>query len=131
MTLQEKIRQDLKTSMKAKTEAKTSALRVLLGEFGRQGKKELSDPEVIAIIRKLIKSEQELLAQTKESGSDFLSVLEGYLPKEPSEAEIRQWITANIDFSSFNNKMQAMRPIMAHFAGTVDGNMVKTILESM
>jgi len=131
MTLQEKIRQDLKISMKAKTEEKTSALRVLLGEFGRQGKKELSDPEVIAIIRKLIKSEQEMLAQTKASSSDFLSVLEGYLPKEPSEAEIRQWIETNIDFSAFNNKMQAMRPIMAHFAGTVDGNMVKKILESM
>jgi len=131
MTLQEKIRQDLKESMKAKNEAKTSALRVILGEFGRQPKKELSDAEVIAILRKLVKSEQELLSQTKASGSDFLTILEGYLPKEPSEEEIRQWITANIDFSEFKNKMQAMRPIMSHFAGTVDGNTVKRILESM
>jgi uncharacterized protein YqeY len=131
MTLQEKIRQDLKVSMKAKNEAKTSALRVIIGEFGRQTKKELPDAEVIAILRKLVKSEQELLSQTKATGSDYLSTLEGYLPREPSEEEIRQWITANIDFSAFNNKMQAMRPIMSHFAGTVDGNTVKRILESM
>ena len=131
MTLQEKIRQDLKESMKAKTEARTSALRVILGEFGRQEKKTLTDAEVIAVIRKLVKSEQETLAKTGADSSDYLTTLEGYLPKEPSEAEIRQWIGANIDFSSFGNKMQAMRPIMAHFAGTVDGNTVKRILESM
>ena len=131
MTLQEKIRQDLKISMKAKNEARTSALRVMLGEFGRQNKKELSDPEVIAIIRKLVKAEQEVLSKTKATSSEYLSILEEFLPKEPSEAEIRQWISANIDFSSFNNKMQAMRPIMAHFAGSVDGNTVKKILESL
>lgn len=131
MTLQEKIRQDLKGSMKAKNEARTSALRVILGEFGRQDKKVLSDAEVIAVIRKLVKSELETLSKTGAKASDYLTILEGYLPKEPSEAEIRQWIKANIDFSSFNNKMQAMRPIMAHFAGTVDGNTVKKILESL
>ena len=131
MTLQEKIRQDLKLSMKAKNETRTSALRVMLGEFGRQDKKELSDLEVIAIIRKLVKSEQELLSKTNAASSDYLTILEEYLPKEPTEEEIRQWITANIDFSVFNNKMQAMRPIMAHFAGSVDGNTVKRILESI
>ena len=131
MTLQEKIRQDLKISMKAKNEARTSALRVMLGEFGRQNKKELSDPEVIAIIRKLVKAEQEVLSKTKATSSEYLLILEEFLPKEPPEAEIRQWISANIDFSSFNNKMQAMRPIMAHFAGSVDGNTVKKILESL
>ena len=131
MTLQEKIRQDLKLSMKAKNETRTSALRVMLGEFGRQDKKELSDLEVIAIIRKLVKSEQELLSKTNAASSDYLTILEEYLPKEPTEEEIRQWITANIDFSVFNNKMQAMRPIMAHFAGSADGNTVKRILESI
>lgn len=131
MTLQEKIRQDLKESMKAKDEARTSALRVILGEFSRQEKKTLADAEVIAVIRKLVKSEQETLSKTGTGTSDYLTTLEGYLPKEPSETEIRQWIEANIDFAAFNNKMQAMRPIMTHFAGTVDGNTVKRILESI
>jgi len=39
MSLQEKIRSDLKESMKAKDENRTSALRVLLGEFQRQPKR--------------------------------------------------------------------------------------------
>ncbi|RJX33114.1 MAG: hypothetical protein C4531_05730 [Desulfurivibrio sp.] len=131
MTLQEKIRSDLKQSMKAKTEARTSALRVLIGEFGRQLKKELADAEVLAIIRKLIKSEAETLEKKGEPSSEYMQILEGYLPKQASEAEIRAWIEKNIDFGKFQTKMQAMKPIMANFAGMADGNTVKKILESL
>jgi len=131
MTLQETIKNDLKTSMKAKDEAKTSALRVLIGEFQRQPKKELTDSEVLSIIRKLIKAESEMIARAKSGSSDYLTVLEGYVPKQPSEEEIRVWMVNNIDFSQFKNKMQAMKPVMAHFAGAADGNMVKKILESL
>jgi uncharacterized protein YqeY len=131
MTLQETIKNDLKTSMKAKDEARTSALRVLIGEFQRQPKKELADDEVLSIIRKLIKAETEMVARTKSDSSDYLAVLEGYMPKQAGEEEVREWMVNNIDFSQFKNKMQAMRPVMAHFSGAADGNMVKKILESL
>ena len=131
MTLQEKIKNDLKTSMKAKDEARTSALRVLIGEFQRQPQKELADAEVLSIIRKLIKAETEMVARTKSGSSTYLTLLESYMPKQPTEEEIRAWVVGNIDFGQFKNKMQAMRPIMAHFAGTADGNTVKEILESL
>jgi uncharacterized protein len=131
MALQEKIRGDLKESMKAKTEARTSALRVLIGEFQRQPKKELSDAEVIAVIRKLIKAEAETLEKKGEGPSEYMGILDGYLPKQATEAEIRAWIEKNIDFGKFQNKMQAMKPIMAYFAGMADGNTVKKILESL
>lgn len=131
MSLQQKIKSDLKESMKAKNEAKTSTLRVLLGEFARQPSKELSDVEVIAIIRKLIKSEAETLSKTGGETSDYMLILEGYMPKQPSETEITDWIKSNIDFSQFKNKMQAMKPILTHFAGMADGNVVKKILESL
>ncbi len=131
MTLQESIKNDLKTSMKAKEEAKTSALRVLIGEFQRQPKKELADAEVLSIIRKLIKAETEMVARAKSDSSDYLAVLEGYMPKQAGEEEIREWMVNNIDFSQFKNRMQAMRPVMAHFGGAADGNMVKKILESL
>ncbi len=131
MSLQEKIGTDLKDSMKAKDEARTSALRVVLGEFQRQVKKELSDQEVQGIIRKLVKSENELLAKSGDGSSEYLTVLEGYLPKQPTEAEIREWIDNNIDMADFKNRMQAMKPIMGNFGGAADGNMVKKILESL
>lgn len=131
MTLQEQIKSDLKESIKARNEAKTSALRVIIGEFQRQAKKELSDAEVLAIIRKLMKSETEMLEKSHTASSQYMTVLESYVPRQASDEEIRTWIAAHIDFSQYKNKMQAMKPVMAHFAGTADGNTVKKILEGM
>ena len=133
MSLQEQIRNDLKVAMKAKNEAKTGAIRIILGEFQRQPKKELSDQEVVAIIRKLIKSESELLAAAnkKAEDSEYIAILDAYLPQMASEDEIRRWIADNVDLASLNNKMQAMKPIMSHFAGRADGNTVKAVLESL
>ncbi|MBU0676412.1 MAG: GatB/YqeY domain-containing protein [Proteobacteria bacterium] len=131
MSLQESIQADLKVSMKAKTEARTSALRVLIGEFQRQPGKELSDQDVQGIIKKLIKSEQETLARSGGQSSDYLVVLESYLPRPVDEDEIRRWIGENLDLAGFGNKIQAMKPIMAHFEGAADGNLVRRILESL
>ncbi|MEE4166894.1 MAG: GatB/YqeY domain-containing protein, partial [Desulfocapsaceae bacterium] len=77
-----------------------------------------------------LKSERELLAASGQSSSDFIEVLEGYLPKQAGEAEIKKWIEENIDFSQFKNKMQAMKPIMAHFGSSADGNLVKNLLQT-
>jgi uncharacterized protein len=131
MSLQEKLKEDLKSSMKARDTERTGAIRIIIGEFGRQLVKELNDDQVVAIIKKLVKSEKELLAASGRDGSEYLSILEGYLPHQVSEEEIRAWIKTNIDFSGFKNKMQAMRPILAHFGNSADGNIVKMILESM
>jgi uncharacterized protein YqeY len=118
--------------MKAKDEEKKSILRVIMGEFGRQPQKELSDAEVIGIIKKLVKSEKEVLARAGGPPSNrFIEVSESYLPQTASEEEIRSWIEANIDFSQFKNKMQAMGPIMKHFGSAADGNVVKQVLQEM
>jgi len=132
MTLQEQIKRDLAAAMKAKDEEKKGILRVIMGEFGRQAAKEIPDPDVIQIIKKLVKSEKEVLTQTGGGDTNrFIEVAEGYLPQTASEAQIAEWIRSNIDFSQFNNKMQAMKPIMAHFGAAADGNIVKKVLQSM
>lgn len=131
MSLQEMIKEDLKKSMLARDEARMSALRVLIGEFQRQGLKVLSDQEVLAVIRKLIKSENETMARSGATVSAYLEVLESYMPKAPTEAEIRDWTEKNVNLADFPNKMQAMKPIMAHFGGLADGNLVRRILEGL
>ena len=131
MTLQDTIQAELKVSIKAKDVARTGAVRILIGEFQRQPQKVLTDEQVIAIIKKLIKSEKELLAATKEKSSDFLTIMESYLPRQASREEIVSWIAANIDFSAFGSRMQAMKPIMAHFGSATDGNTVKEILQNI
>lgn len=131
MSLQEEIKADLKKSMLARDAVRTSALRVLIGEFQRQGLKTLSDSEVLAVIRKLIKSETETMARSGAPHSPYLEVLDGYMPKAPGEAEIRAWIEANVNMADYPNKVQAMKPIMAHFGGLAEGNLVRKILDSL
>lgn len=131
MTLQDQIKNDLLAAMKAKDSETTSALRVILGEFGRMASKTLNDNEVIKILKKLYKAEKEVLdRQGRKEDSQFMAILERYLPQRVSQADIESWIRANIDFSAYGNKMQAMRDIMRHFGNSADGNMVKAVLQA-
>jgi uncharacterized protein YqeY len=132
MSLQERIKRDLTAAMKAKDEETKSALRVILGELSRSDRKTLSDEEVVKTLQKLIKAEKEVI-EKQGGGADsaFLRVVEGYLPKMAGDDEIQAWIAANIDFSRYKNKMQAMGPIMKHFGAGADGNRVKAVLQGM
>jgi uncharacterized protein YqeY len=132
MSLQEQIKTDLMAAMKAKDEEKKSILRVILGEFNRQTQKEISNIDVIKILKKLVKSEKETLSQSHGNATNrFIQVTESYLPRGATNDEIRSWITENIDFTKYKNKMQAMKDIMAHYGASADGNQVKKILQDI
>ncbi len=144
--LMEKIKSDTKVAMKSKDTGARDALRMVVGELPsltvpitlESGKKsfrvktaeEITDEELLGIIGKFVKAEKSVLEVKGEEHSDFLEVLETYLPKLASEGEIRVWIEDNVDFSLFKNHMQAMGSIMKHFGKNADGNLVKTVLQS-
>ena len=130
MTLQERLKQDLKTAIKEKDNPRRDAIRVIMGDIARNRKKELDDKEIISIIKKLANAEREVFeTQGKDKfESLFWQICQCYIPILKSEEEIVGWIFENIDFSKIKNKMQAMKPIMEHFGTSVDGNIVKDIL---
>ena len=121
--LQEILKDDLTTSMLEGQIARRDTIRVILGEMSRERDKQLDNLRIINIIKKLVKDE-------KESHNDvvFLAICSDYIPIEVSEEIIENWIKANIDFSQYKNKMQAMKPIMEFFKCRVDGNIVKKII---
>jgi len=132
MTLQEQIKKDLTSAMKARDDDKKSTLRVVIGEFGRLAKKELTDDVVVKVLKKLVKAEKETLEKKGDTAdSEYIKTIESYLPKMASDEEIKTWITQNIDFAQFKNKMQAMKPIMQNFGSSADGNTVKKILQDL
>ena len=132
MTLQEQIKKDLTSAMKAKDDVKKNTIRVIMGEFSRMDEKELSDDDVVRVLKKLVKAEKETLERSGDAGdSPYIRLIEGYLPQMASEEDIREWIKENIDLTQFKNKMQAMKPIMRNFGSGVDGNTVKKILGEM
>lgn len=148
LPLIQKLKQDLKHSMLHKNEAVRDALRVIISEFPRKittpivldtGKKssrpkkdeEIENDEIIEVVMGLVKSEKQTMELKKEEKSEYLEVLELYLPKKVSPAEIQSWIGENIDFTQIKNPMQAMGLIMKHFGKKADGNMVKDILNNL
>ncbi len=132
MTLQEQIKKDLKQAMKDKDDERKNALRIIMGEFARGASKSLSDDAAVQVIKKMVKSERETLERSGQAtDTRYLEILESYLPKLASEAEIEEWISANIDFSIYKNNMQAMKDIMGHFGSAADGSRVKEILQKL
>jgi uncharacterized protein YqeY len=147
LTLLAKVKQDLKTAMLNKNEETRNAMRQIMAEFPKltvpltleSGKKstrlkkpeEISNDDIIGIINGLVKSEQTVLEIKKEATSQYLEILQLYLPKMVSREKILAWIKDNIDFSQYKNKMQAMGIIMKHFGKTADGKQVNQILQEI
>ncbi|MBU0484305.1 MAG: GatB/YqeY domain-containing protein [Proteobacteria bacterium] len=147
ISLHQKIRDDLKHSMTNRDDAEKSAIRQVISEFPKltvpltleSGKKssrpksgdEITDDDILDIIRGLVKSEKTVLELTKKESSDYLQILEKYLPQMASREEISQWIAGNIDLGQFKSPMQAMGSVMKHFGKLADGNVVKSILQNL
>ena len=92
---------------------------------------EITNEDVIGIIRKLVKSEKVVLEARQEKTSGYMQTLEAYLPQKATRDQIETWIKDNIDFAEFKSPMQAMGPIMKHFGKTADGNLVKQVLQEL
>ncbi len=147
ISLHEKIKLDLKRSMLQKQNDIRDTLRVVMGEYPKltvpitleSGKKtfrvkkpeEITDEDLLGIIRGLAKSEKSVLELQKKESSPYLEVLGTYLPKMVSSEEVMTWINENIDFTDFKSPMQAMGTIMKHFGKLADGNMVKGLLQKI
>ena len=144
-SLLDKLKADLKQSMLKKDVEARSTIRQIMAEFPKltvpitleSGKKstrlktkeEITNDDIVGIIQGLAKSERMVLEAKNEESSDYLNILQLYLPKMASRAEIMAWISDNIDFSEYKNKMQAMGSIMKHFGKQADGKMVNQILQ--
>ena len=141
----DKLKADLKHSMLNKDIEARSTIRQIMAEFPRltvpitleSGKKttrpkkseEITNDDIIGIIQGLAKSERIVLEAKKEKSSEYLNILESYLPQRATREEIIAWIKENIDFSEYKNKMQAMGAIMKHFGKQADGKVVNMILQ--
>lgn len=144
MTLMKQIELDMREAMKSK-DRKTNLLKYFVAEFSRRPNLnvELTDNEVISIIKKYIKSIEETakaMHRVDSNGNIILSeeqafeinILSNYLPKQASEEEIITWIKDNLEVpENPNARMKLMKDIMKHFGSSVDGTTVKEILLNM
>ena len=105
MSLKTKITDDMKAAMKARDAERLSAIRLMLAAIKQlevDERRDLSDPEVISVIERMIKQRRDSIAQFQAAGRKDLvdketfelGLLSSYLPKQLSEDDIVSEITA-------------------------------------
>jgi uncharacterized protein len=136
MNLQEQIVKDLRAALQEGRNELRDNLKVIVGELQRQDKKELPDDVVVKILKRLEKSELELLDkvggdEAVRRGTPFLELLREYIPQMATDSEIAAWISSNVDFSGLKNKIQAVGIVMKNFGSRADGGRVRSIIQEM
>jgi len=135
----DQIREDLKTSMKARDSARTDVLRFLLSEVKNVGineKKELDDGVVTQVIQKLSKQRRDGMDQFKAAGRQDLvdkeaaelAILEGYLPKQLSDADVEaavRAVVAELGATSKKDMGKVMKAALEKLKGGADGKRVQ------
>ncbi len=127
MSLQEQLKSELKTAMQAKDKARVGTIRLLMAEIKQKevdGRKELSDDEILGVLTKMVKQRKESISQfTAASRQDLadkeaaeIEVLKVFMPQPLSDAEVDALIDATLQQLAVTSPqemgkvMNALRP---------------------
>lgn len=147
MTMTKKdLREELKKSMLARNELKTSVLRMLLSainyyETNKGGAGyEANNEDVLTVIQKEAKQHNDSIEQFKNAGrqdlvnkeSKELEILKQYLPEQMTEEEIKKFVEEVISqtgASSIQDMGKVMAALMPKVKGKADGGLVSKIVK--
>jgi uncharacterized protein len=135
------IESDLKQALKAGQKRRVATLRLLLSAFQNdriEKGRELTDEEGEALIRRAVKQRRESIEQYGKVGradlaageTEELEILEAYLPKGLTEAELEAAIAQIIREKGFSTAREAglvMKELMVLHRGRVDGKRAQEI----
>ncbi|MBC8235260.1 GatB/YqeY domain-containing protein [bacterium] len=144
MTLQERIKEDMKQAMKEKNKLKLDAIRMLRGAIRNkeiEKKTELDDDGVLQVLANQIKKRKDLIEQFRDAGrmdlvereSEQLRAMEIYMPQQLSLEEIKGLIDEVITetgASSMRDMGKVMSTIMPRIQGRADGKEVNQIVRA-
>ncbi|MGE5413030.1 MAG: GatB/YqeY domain-containing protein [Syntrophomonadaceae bacterium] len=139
--MQSRIEEDLKTAMKKGEKRRVATLRLLLANLKNeriQTQRELTAEDVEGVIRRGVKQRKDSIEQYGKGGrqdlvdaeTEELAILEGYLPKGMTDAEIEAALAEIVrekGFSSSKDVGLAMKELMARHRGRVDGKQAQAI----
>jgi len=150
MALRDQFTEQLKTSMKAGTAARTSTLRMIMAKLKDidiaarpKGVDKVPDDEVLAMLRGMVKSRRESVDLYRQGSRQDLvdkeeaeiAVIESFLPQQMDEADMAAAVTAAIadtGAASIKDMGKVMAALRAKHAATLDmakaGPLVKALL---
>ena len=136
--LRDDINNAVKDAMRAKDERKLSTLRMVNSTIKNtdiaargEGKPPLSDADLLALFQKMIKQRQESVelydkggrAELANQEREEIAIIQGYLPKQMSDAEIGAAIDAAIKESGaagMKDMGKVIGALKAKYAGQMD-----------
>ena len=139
MLLRDQVNSDIATAMKAKEQARLSALRMLKAAIMNKGIEkghDLDDPEVLQVVATLVKQRRDSIEQFSKAGRTDLvdketaeiGILQTYLPPAATAEEIDAAIAAAIaetGATSQKDMGKVMKAVMPRLAGkNADGRAV-------
>ena len=134
----------MKSAMRARDAARLSAIRLILAAIKQKEvdeRVELTDADVVSILEKMIKQRRESIAQFEKAlrndlvqAEQFeLGILSGYLPRQMSDAQVEQAVTAAVSEAGAN-AVKDMGKVMAllkpRLAGRADMGKVSALVKS-
>jgi uncharacterized protein len=150
MGLRETMMDDMKTAMKAGEKTRLSTIRLIQAalkdkdiEARGQGKGQLTDDDVLALMQKMVKQRQESIAIYTQAGRPELAageqaeveVINAYLPRQMDEAGMKAAIAAVVaetGAASMKDMGKVVAGLKAKYAGQMDfgraSQMVKAAL---
>jgi uncharacterized protein YqeY len=147
MSLQIQINEDIKTAMRAKDTLALEALRavksaILLALTEGGAKDQISEDEEIKLLQRLVKQRKDSAAiYLQQNRSDLAqpeidqaAIIEKYLPKQLTEAEVEQ-VVADVIASNGLSGMAALGQVMGivskQLAGQADGKTISTVVKKL
>ena len=147
MTLEERLDADLKDAMRSGDTVRKLAIRavktaVTEAKVAGTEAKSLSDAEVTAIIAKQVKQRRDSITEFAKGGRQDLiaqeeaeiAVLEVYLPRQLSEAEIReraQAVIAELGVADMKGLGPVMKRLSTDLRGIADGQIVNRVVRDL
>ncbi len=149
MTIHETLKKAIPDALRARDEAHLRTLRSLVTAMTNEivAKKRkpdefLTDTEAIAVLKRAANQRKDSIEQFEgasrtdlaESEKEELVIIESYLPKQMSRAEIEPLAKAKATELGATNKADGsklMSALMKDFRGVADGNDVKAVVDAL
>lgn len=142
------LQEDLRQSMLAKDELKTSVLRMLISAIGyyeiQKGGAgyQASDEDVMSVLQKEAKQRNDSIEQFKlaarsdlvEKETNELELLKAYLPEQMSEETVRKIVEetiTEINGTTMQDMGKVMGALMPKLKGKADGNLVSKLVKEI
>jgi uncharacterized protein YqeY len=146
MSWQARLSQELKTAMLAKEADRLSTLRLLKSAVGyaqlERKTEDLSEAEFVVVVQKEVKKRRDAIEQFEKGGRQELadkekreiSILETFLPKPLSPAELEQLVKGTIQELGASSKKEmgpVIKAVQAKAAGRADGKTISAAVGKM